>query len=89
MNSRHIITISDTTMELALVPASHSGMSAVSVGDDNEQSWSQKVSNGILVGAKWASWGLSKGAEITSNCVEKVIFSIVCTFCRAMMHLLL
>jgi len=61
----------DTTMELALVPAFHSETAAVSVGDDNEQSWSQKVSNGILVGAKWASWGLSKGAEITSNYVEK------------------
>ena len=69
-----MIIISDTTMELALVPAFHSETAAVSVGDDNEQSWSQKVSNGILVGAKWASWGLSKGAEITSNYVEKVIF---------------
>ncbi|XP_029027888.1 spartin b isoform X2 [Betta splendens] len=33
--------------------------------------WSEKVSNGILTGASWLSWGLVKGAEFTGKAIHK------------------
>uniref|UniRef100_A0A4W3JRT6 Spartin n=1 Tax=Callorhinchus milii TaxID=7868 RepID=A0A4W3JRT6_CALMI len=33
--------------------------------------WSEKVSNGILSGASWLSWGLVKGAEFTGKAIHK------------------
>ena len=36
-----------------------------------EKHWSDKISDGIQVGAQWVSWGLIKGATYTSTLVEK------------------
>ncbi|XP_016423916.1 spartin-like isoform X3 [Sinocyclocheilus rhinocerous] len=33
--------------------------------------WSEKVSQGILTGASWLSWGLVKGAEYTGKAIHK------------------
>ncbi|XP_058269622.1 spartin b isoform X1 [Hemibagrus wyckioides] len=33
--------------------------------------WSEKVAHGILTGASWLSWGLSKGAEYTGKAIQK------------------
>ncbi len=40
--------------------------------EDADRHWSDKVSNGILVGARWISWGLVKGAHVTGQLVEQV-----------------
>ena len=58
-----------------IVPISHGQLAEMSSEDEEERSWSEKVSNGILIGAKWVSWGLSKGAELSSHYVEKVSYS--------------
>ncbi|XP_062872759.1 spartin b isoform X2 [Trichomycterus rosablanca] len=33
--------------------------------------WSEKVAHGILTGASWLSWGLTKGAEYTGKAIHK------------------
>ncbi|XP_075055105.1 spartin isoform X2 [Mixophyes fleayi] len=33
--------------------------------------WSEKVAQGILQGASWLSWGLTKGAELTEKVIHK------------------
>ncbi|XP_060753708.1 spartin b isoform X2 [Neoarius graeffei] len=33
--------------------------------------WSEKVAHGILTGASWLSWGLTKGAEYTGKAIQK------------------
>ncbi|TSK49674.1 Spartin [Bagarius yarrelli] len=33
--------------------------------------WSEKMAHGILTGASWLSWGLSKGAEYTGKAIQK------------------
>ncbi|GAA6094806.1 spartin b isoform X1 [Tachysurus ichikawai] len=40
--------------------------------EENElPEWSEKVAHGILTGASWLSWGLSKGAEYTGKAIQK------------------
>lgn len=42
------------------------------INEEDERHWSEKVSSGIAVGAKWISWGLSTGAKVTGHLVEQV-----------------
>ncbi|KAK2831705.1 hypothetical protein Q7C36_016791 [Tachysurus vachellii] len=45
---------------------------APSAEEENElPEWSEKVAHGILTGASWLSWGLSKGAEYTGKAIQK------------------
>ncbi|KAL6115861.1 spart [Pungitius sinensis] len=48
---------------------------AAAVTEEEEEKalpeWSEKVSNGILTGASWLSWGLVKGAEFTGIAIHK------------------
>ena len=47
-------------------------MDEMTISEEDERHWSEKVSSGIAIGAKWISWGLSKGAEVTGHLVEQV-----------------
>ena len=58
--------------ERALVPVRPDEIERSSSPTEDERHWTEKVSEGIMVGAEWISWGLGKGAQITSRLVEKV-----------------
>lgn len=56
--------------ERRLVPVSPGDVIEPMEVEEDEKHWSEVVSNGIIVGAKWISWGLGKGAQVTSQLVE-------------------
>ncbi|XP_065053820.1 spartin-like isoform X2 [Rhopilema esculentum] len=61
----------DNTTGRELVPVQPREITEIAISDEEERSWSDKVSSGILIGAKWVSWGLAKGAQVTSHLVEQ------------------
>ena len=65
-------SVEDNTAGRELVPVQPREITEIAISEEEERSWSDKVSSGILIGAKWVSWGLAKGAQVTSHLVEQV-----------------
>lgn len=62
----------ETVCERQIVPyRPGDAVEPMEVSDEEQRHWSETVSNGIFVGAKWISWGVGKGAQVTSQLVEQ------------------